>query len=103
MADGLVIPGMGNIRAGMDGPRFGMYQPFVDGFSAVGMTTPITRFAGTTVVVGTALYVFKPAMMFDHNGNARTWYLWSDGTTDSVVIPWWLAAMLGGAFTALFF
>lgn len=104
MSGTLRVPGMGEIPVGgQGGSDFGPFQPFADGFTAVGLTTPILRFAGVGTATALALYVFKPSSMFDEAGRARGWYVWSDGSETTTIIPWWMAGILAGGIAAVFF
>jgi hypothetical protein len=75
-------------------------DPIEDGFSMVGLTTPMSRLVGTTLGIGAILYIVQPGIYF-RNGHARSWSAWSNDP-DAMLIPWWLAAILIGIVSATF-
>lgn len=78
----------------------GFMGPVEDGFVALGLTTPVSRLVGTTLGVGAILYLIQPGVYF-RNGHARSWSAWSNDP-DSMLVPWWLAAILIGIVSATF-
>lgn len=74
------------------------YQPLMRGFAAVGLTTPITRFAASAVVAGGLTLVLKPSFAFDAQGNAYPWRLVDPNSKQGTAIPWYFIPAAAGFF-----
>lgn len=86
-----------------DQPVIGrFFQPIENGLAAVGMGTPVRRFAGIGLASAGLFWLIKPSVFFTSGSGPRPWSLWAGDGADGVAVPWWMASVLIGTAAAVF-
>jgi len=65
------------------------------------MTSKISRFSFFTIAAGSAIWLMKPRGLFDKDGKAKEWQVWSD-KADSVPMNWVVFSLFIGGLSILF-
>ena len=71
-------------------------------FQAIGLDSSIKRFVGVTSVVSLLIWLAKPKISFDDNGNPKKAPFPNPNVRNATPIPWYLPGMLLGAFFSSF-
>lgn len=72
---------------------------------ALGLGSPLARFAGVSAITAGLLYLAKPALFFDAGGLPRPWSvirLTNGAGTNPTPVPFWLFSLFVGFLAATF-
>jgi len=94
---------VGDFKGVADEPSFTSWQ---HALIALGLNTPLRRFAGFTLLSGVLLYAIRPRPFFTADGSARPWSLLTlgkkSGAVESTVVPWYFVPLFIGFLGASF-
>lgn len=72
-------------------------------FQALGMTTPLLRFAGVGILTSGLVYAAKPSFAFDPKTGLAKPLDATGENPDGTAIPWYLPGVFVGSIAALLF
>jgi len=78
-----------------------VWEPIENSFAAVGLSSPLSRFAAMAAVGGAIEYSIRPSYSYRGDGSPRPWIL-LDQSADSTYLPAGSTALLTGLFFGFF-